>query len=148
MLSERDERPPEGLKWHYELKLDGFRAISRKSGQHPALVPQSERFHPPLSGVVKRIAELPSDTVIDGEIVALDVSGKPSFNLLQGFGVERQRSCCMPSICSYGAARMCGSGRSKSGANNFARSSCRYRTQSDIRKRSMERRDKPAWSKG
>jgi ATP-dependent DNA ligase len=36
--------------------------------------------------VVKGIAELPSDTVIDGEIVALDASGKPSFNLLQGLG--------------------------------------------------------------
>jgi bifunctional non-homologous end joining protein LigD len=35
---------------------------------------------------VKGIAELPSDTVIDGEIVALDASGKPLFSLLQGFG--------------------------------------------------------------
>ena len=38
--------------------------------------------------MVKGIAELPSDTVIDGEIVALDETGKPSFNLLQGFGGE------------------------------------------------------------
>jgi bifunctional non-homologous end joining protein LigD len=36
--------------------------------------------------VVKAIAELPNDTVIDGEIVALDEHDKPSFNLLQGFG--------------------------------------------------------------
>jgi ATP-dependent DNA ligase len=36
--------------------------------------------------VVKGIAELPNDTVIDGEIVALDQNGKPSFNLLQRFG--------------------------------------------------------------
>jgi bifunctional non-homologous end joining protein LigD len=35
---------------------------------------------------VRGIAELPSDTVMDGEIVALDKDGKPSFNLLQGFG--------------------------------------------------------------
>ena len=38
--------------------------------------------------MVKGVAELPSDTVIDGEIVALDATGKPSFNLLQGFGGE------------------------------------------------------------
>jgi bifunctional non-homologous end joining protein LigD len=35
---------------------------------------------------VKGIRELPNDTVVDGEIVALDENGKPSFNLLQGFG--------------------------------------------------------------
>jgi bifunctional non-homologous end joining protein LigD len=36
--------------------------------------------------VLKGIAELSSDTVIDGEMVALDEEGRPSFNLLQGFG--------------------------------------------------------------
>jgi ATP-dependent DNA ligase len=36
--------------------------------------------------VLKGVAELPNDTVIDGEIVALDERGRPSFNLLQGFG--------------------------------------------------------------
>jgi ATP-dependent DNA ligase len=41
-----------------------------------------------VTGVVKGIAELPSDTVIDGENVALDAEGKPSFNLLQGLGGE------------------------------------------------------------
>jgi len=35
---------------------------------------------------VKGLTALPSDTVIDGEIVAIDESGLPSFNLLQGFG--------------------------------------------------------------
>jgi hypothetical protein len=32
MLCEGAERPPEGREWRYELKLDGFRAIGRKSG--------------------------------------------------------------------------------------------------------------------
>jgi len=41
-------------------------------------------------GVVKAIEDLPSDTVVDGEVVALDESGKPSFNLLQNFGGEAQ----------------------------------------------------------
>jgi bifunctional non-homologous end joining protein LigD len=36
--------------------------------------------------VAKALADLLDDTVIDGEIVALDQHGKPSFNLPQGFG--------------------------------------------------------------
>jgi bifunctional non-homologous end joining protein LigD len=39
--------------------------------------------------VVRGIRELPDDTVIDREIVALDEHGRPSFNLLQGFGTAQ-----------------------------------------------------------
>jgi ATP-dependent DNA ligase len=38
---------------------------------------------------VKGLAGLPSDIVIDGEIVALDDNGTPLFNLLQGFGTAQ-----------------------------------------------------------
>jgi DNA ligase D-like protein (predicted ligase) len=87
MLCEGAEHPPEGPEWRYELKLDGFRAIARKSGRSAQLWSRNQKdFTRRFPDVVKDIAELPSDTVIDGEIVALDETGKPSFNLLQGFG--------------------------------------------------------------
>jgi ATP-dependent DNA ligase len=37
-------------------------------------------------GVARGLLELPADTVIDAEVVALDLAGKPAFNLLAGFG--------------------------------------------------------------
>ena len=78
---------PEGPEWRYELKLDGFRAIGRKSGRSAQLWSRNQKdFVRRFLGVVKAIRELPDDTVIDGEIVALDERGNHSFNLLQGIG--------------------------------------------------------------
>jgi bifunctional non-homologous end joining protein LigD len=45
--------------------------------------------HYPL--IVEALAELPEGTVVDGEIVALDESGRPNFNLLQSFRSEASR---------------------------------------------------------
>jgi bifunctional non-homologous end joining protein LigD len=84
MLCQSAERLPEGHEWHYELKLDGFRAIGRKSGRSGQLWSRNQKdFTRRFPQVVKAIAQLPNDTIIDGEIVALDEHGKPSFNLLQ-----------------------------------------------------------------
>jgi bifunctional non-homologous end joining protein LigD len=71
----------------YELKLEGFRAIGRKSERGGQLWSRNQKdFARRFPQVVKAIAQLPNDTIIDGEIVALDEHGKPSFNLLQGLG--------------------------------------------------------------
>jgi bifunctional non-homologous end joining protein LigD len=81
------ERPPEGREWCYELKLDGYRAIGRKSGRSTRLWSRNQKnFTRRFPAVAKALADISSDTIIDGEIVALDENGKPSFDLLQGFG--------------------------------------------------------------
>jgi DNA ligase D-like protein (predicted ligase) len=80
------ERIPEGDLWTYELKLDGYRAIGVRTGGKVTLHSRrgtdlSRRF----KNVTAALASLPDETVIDGEVVALDEQGKPNFNLLQNF---------------------------------------------------------------
>jgi bifunctional non-homologous end joining protein LigD len=89
MLCESAEQPPEGSEWRYELKLDGYRAIGFKTdGQTRLWSRNGKDFVRRFSQVAKTIASLPEDTAIDGEIVALNADGKPSFALLQGSSIE------------------------------------------------------------
>jgi hypothetical protein len=80
------EKIPEGDNWTYELKLDGYRLQAVKVGSKVILysrrgIDLTKRYE----YVAMALAGLPDDTVIDGELVALDEEGKPNFNLLQNF---------------------------------------------------------------
>ena len=87
MLLLRTNSLPSGKNWLYELKLDGYRALAIKSGGRVELRSRNNSdFGGKYPRVVKALASLPDDTVVDGEIIALDPSGKPSFNLLQNYG--------------------------------------------------------------
>ena len=87
MLLLRTERLQEGASWLYELKLDGYRAIAAKAKGKVHLWSRNENDlgarYPAIAGA---LTPLPEDTVVDGEIVALDDAGKPSFNALQNYG--------------------------------------------------------------
>jgi bifunctional non-homologous end joining protein LigD len=77
---------PDGSEWEYELKLDGYRAIGLKTSGRVLLLSRngkdfSQRFQP----LTRALEALPDETVIDGEVVALDESGRPSFSLLQNY---------------------------------------------------------------
>ena len=79
---------PEGPEWLYELKFDGYRALLLKDEERIALRSRKNRdlagMYPAITLAGKRLRA--DQAVIDGEIVALDVEGRPSFQVLQHRG--------------------------------------------------------------
>lgn len=69
--------------WIFELKWDGVRCLLSTDGGAVSL---TSRAGNDMTGRYPEIAslDLPRDVVLDGEIVALDESGRPSFERLQG----------------------------------------------------------------
>jgi len=87
MLLQRTETLPTGQYWFYELKFDGFRAEAIKSAEKVYLRSRNDKdFSGRYPSIVQALAAMPDETVIDGEIVALDESGRPSFHALQNYG--------------------------------------------------------------
>jgi ATP-dependent DNA ligase len=111
---------PEGPEWQLELKLDGYRGIGIKSNGRAHLASRNgKNFSERFPTITRALNRLPDDTVIDGEIVAVNEDGKPSFNLLQNGGAST-RSCSILLICSSWPAPTCTPVRLNSGGRSFA----------------------------
>jgi len=86
LLLRSDTLPADRTRWQYQLKFDGYRAIAFKAGGTLHLRSRNDNdFTHRYPAVVRGLAGMPDDTVIDGEIVAVDDDGRPSFSALQNF---------------------------------------------------------------
>jgi ATP-dependent DNA ligase len=76
---------PAGDEWMYEVKWDGYRALALKHGSHIRLLSLKNKNlatdFPAVMEAVRKIAA--STAVLDGEIVAVNQRGQPSFQALQ-----------------------------------------------------------------
>lgn len=89
-LCKTANRAPEGQAWAHEIKLDGYRLQLRVEGGAAALrtrksLDWTDRFQ----AIAQAAQDLPA-VILDGEAVALDQHGVPSFSALQVALSERR----------------------------------------------------------
>ena len=77
------ERPPSGEGWGHEIKFDGYRVQLRvEDGEARLKTRKGLDWTDKFPAIAKQGSVLP-DTLIDGEIAALDRNGVPDFSALQ-----------------------------------------------------------------
>ena len=85
MLAISVDKPFDDKEWLYEIKWDGYRAVGFLDGKSLRLVSRNQndltKAYPELQEIRSEIKA--QTAVLDGEIVALDEEGRPSFSLMQ-----------------------------------------------------------------
>ena len=81
----RDDLPGDDAEWAYEFKWDGVRATVYVEGGRPRVLSRNDRdvtgSYPELRALAASMSA--RQMVLDGEIVAMDEQGRPSFGALQ-----------------------------------------------------------------
>jgi len=88
MLATLTTTVPSGTDWLYEVKWDGYRALCFiESGKVRMLSRRGNNLNKQFAPVADALQQcVKAETaIIDGEVVALDENGKPSFQHLQNF---------------------------------------------------------------
>jgi bifunctional non-homologous end joining protein LigD len=85
MLATPIDEPFDNPAWLFEIKWDGYRAIGFIEDSSIRLVSRNQND---LTGQFSELRELPKfvkarNAILDGEIVAIDEQGRPSFSLMQ-----------------------------------------------------------------
>jgi bifunctional non-homologous end joining protein LigD len=86
MLATLAEELPRGAGWIFEVKWDGYRAIASVAGSEATLTSRNgndltSRFEHVAKEIAKAVKT--TDCVLDGEVCALDESGRSSFSAMQ-----------------------------------------------------------------
>jgi bifunctional non-homologous end joining protein LigD len=86
MLARTGDLPADDDRWAYEIKWDGVRAVAYADGGRLRLEARSGRDITPRYPELRELGRALAgrEAVLDGEVVAFDPEGRPSFQRLQG----------------------------------------------------------------
>ena len=84
MLATSVPEPFDDPDWLFEIKLDGYRSIAEIEAGNVRLYSRNNiSFNKRFAALVRSLAALDLNAVLDGEVVALDEKGRSYFQLLQ-----------------------------------------------------------------
>ncbi|HEX8041367.1 MAG TPA: DNA ligase D [Chryseosolibacter sp.] len=89
MLATLVDKPVEGAGWLYEIKWDGFRAISYLHEEKVDIRSRNNKlFNDKFYPIHQALMDWNVTAVVDGEIIVVDEKGYPDFNALQTWRSE------------------------------------------------------------
>src|SRR5579862_8534283 len=91
MAAQTVQHLPQGQEGLYELKLDGYRVLVLKDRDRVRILSRKDNdltnSYPSIVAAAKRLQA--KCVTLDGEIVAIDEAGRPSFQALQHQKTQR-----------------------------------------------------------
>lgn len=95
MLAQLHDKAFDDPDWIYEIKWDGYRAVAEvDKGKVKLYSRNGLSFEQDYPGIFDELGKIKKKVVLDGEIVALDDKGKPSFQLIQQYLQNRDVPVC------------------------------------------------------
>lgn len=87
MLATLVNAPFDRDEWIFEIKWDGYRALAQITKGEVLLYSRNQKsFNSDFPAIVKELQKLKVESaLLDGEVVILDESGKPNFQLMQNY---------------------------------------------------------------
>ncbi|RFS26595.1 DNA ligase D [Chitinophaga silvatica] len=93
MLATATSQPFNNDEWLFEIKWDGYRAVAYLEQKNVNLFSRNlQSFNQQFKIVKTALEELKLNAVLDGEIVALDETGNPNFQVLQNYLKRKQNA--------------------------------------------------------
>ena len=92
MLAKETSEPFDNADWIFEMKWDGYRAVTEKKEDDISIYSRNGvKFNDVYPLVVDQLKTIAGNAVLDGEIIVLDDEGLPNFQYLQGYAENQHR---------------------------------------------------------